>query len=159
MSYSYFKDLLESAVYVPKIKCRDKKDLLHKISYLMLENQGFSIDFIENVFNSFVYREYGFATTGLERGIALPHARWCGNFLQLGFFTVDPPIDYDSFDKIPVYVISALLIPEYIVAKEYMKVLAYLAEMVSDALLMSNIIQLEAPDQLKSRIINWTPPI
>ena len=156
---SYLTDCLESAIYVPKIKCRDKKDLLHNIAYLMLENQGFSKDFIENVFNIFLYREK-LCTTDFGKGIAFPHARLDMlhiNFLQLGFFTVDPPIDYDAIDNKPVFFIGAILVPDskhYI--DNYLEVLACLAELVLDKSVMSNITQLETPDQLKSHIINWT---
>jgi PTS system nitrogen regulatory IIA component len=158
---SYITDCLESAVYVPKIKCRDKKDLLHNIAYLMLEKQGFSKDFIENAFNCFLQRER-LSSNGLGRGMACPHARYPGNFFQLGFFTVEPPINYDSVDGKPVFFIIALLIPEQAI-DEYLRVLAWIGEFVSDpsviSIIKSNIKsnQLETPDQLKSLIIDWIP--
>jgi len=149
---SYLKNLLESAVYVPKIKCRDKKELLRKVAHLMIEKHHL-INFTEQeLLYTFLRRESLGSTTGY-RGVAMPHCR-LGQYPMsyVGFFTVDPPVDFDSLDREPVFLIVGLIIPECWTDR-YLKLVACLAELLFYGPALSNITQLETPDQLKSHFI------
>ena len=143
-------EFLNKAIYVPKIKCSNKKELLRNVAHLLIEKHHLKSFTEKEVLDAFLRRErYG--STSIGRGIAIPHVRlWHHTSIYAGFFTVDPPIDFDSWDTPidPVFLIIGYIAPEDS-ADEHLKTLAFLAELTyySDR---SNITQLETPDQLKS---------
>jgi len=68
-------------------------------------------------------------STGLGKGIAIPHARVadCKQTLA-AFLHVEQGIDYDAMDKKPVDLFFALIVPED-ATQEHLEFLAQLAEM------------------------------
>lgn len=93
-----------------------------------------------DVFNSLLSRER-LGSTGLGKGVALPHGRLkhCGKAVG-AFISLATPVDYDAIDGKPVSLLFALLVPEDS-TQEHLDLLARLAEIFSDNKML---------DQLKS---------
>ena len=83
------------------------------------------------VFSSLLAREK-LGSTGLGKGIALPHGRLKqGNNTLGAFVRLQDTVDYDSIDNIPVDLLFALVVPEES-TQEHLDILAKLAEVFSD---------------------------
>lgn len=83
------------------------------------------------VFDALIARER-LGTTGLGRGVAIPHGRSKHGRHTVGAFVrVHSGIDFDAPDHEPVDLIFALLVPQDS-TDEHLEVLARLAEMFSD---------------------------
>lgn len=90
------------------------------------------------VFGCLLAREK-LGSTGLGKGIALPHGRLKHVNRTLGAFVrLKSAIDYDSMDKIPVDLLFALVVPEKS-TQEHLDILAQLAEKFSDAKTLKKI--------------------
>ncbi len=97
-----------------------KKRLLQKIS-----EQAASVYDIDSamVFSALNARE-NLGTTGVGRGVAIPHARFESLERVIGLFTrLEKPLDYGSMDHQPVDLIFTLLAPQKEGA-EHLKALA-----------------------------------
>lgn len=83
------------------------------------------------VFNSLLNRER-LGSTGLGKGVALPHGRLKHCAKTLGaFIKLESGINYDAVDGNPVKLLFALLVPEES-TQEHLDILAKLAEKFSD---------------------------
>jgi len=83
------------------------------------------------VFSSLLAREK-LGSTGLGKGIALPHGRLKqGNNTLGAFVRLENAVDYDSMDKEPVKLLFAMVVPEES-TQEHLDILAKLAEVFSD---------------------------
>lgn len=83
------------------------------------------------VFNSLLNREQ-LGSTGLGKGVALPHGRLkhCGRTLG-AFIRLSTAVNYGAVDDEPVTLLFALLVPEDS-TQEHLELLARLAEKFSD---------------------------
>ena len=87
-----------------------KKRLLQDISEHAQSVHGIAAS---EVFNALQARE-NLGTTGVGRGVAIPHARFESIPSILGLFTrLEKPVAFDSLDKQPVDLIFTLLAPRY----------------------------------------------
>ena len=83
------------------------------------------------VFGSLLAREK-LGSTGLGKGIALPHGRLKQSAKTLGAFVrLQSAVAYDSIDGVPVDLLFALVVPEQS-TQEHLDILAKLAELFSD---------------------------
>jgi len=79
------------------------------------------------VLNSLLRRER-LGSTGLGRGVALPHGRLAEIDHAMGAFVkLEKPIDYDAMDAMPVDLVFALVVPEK-ATEGHLEILASLAE-------------------------------
>lgn len=102
-----------------------KKRLLEKLSLLFAE-QCDGID-PEELFDNLIERER-LGSTGIGRGIAIPHCRCHTGGATLGAcVTLDPPVAFDAIDNEPVDLLFAMLVPEDAEAA-HLETLASLAE-------------------------------
>ncbi len=107
-----------------------KKMALEELSKL-LANTDSSIRYIE-VFDCLVAREK-LGSTGLGKGIAIPHARLKGSKKTIAaFIQLQHGINYDAIDEVPVDILFALLVPEDS-TDEHLEILSHLAEMFSNS--------------------------
>jgi PTS system nitrogen regulatory IIA component len=114
------KDLLvmDSVRYASGIS--SKKRLLTEISQQAADIHG--MDSIA-VFKALQERE-SLGSTGVGRGVAIPHARFDNLNQVFGFFTrLEKPIDFESVDHQPVDLVFTLLAPSSEGA-EHLKALA-----------------------------------
>jgi nitrogen PTS system EIIA component len=106
-----------------------KKAILEELSKLLASADS-SISYIE-VFDCLVAREK-LGSTGLGKGIAIPHARLKGSKITIAaFIQLRHGIEYDAIDGAPVDLLFALLVPEDS-TDEHLKTLSHLAEMFSN---------------------------
>jgi PTS system nitrogen regulatory IIA component len=105
-----------------------KKRLLQKISELAAS--AYAID-SGMVFSALNARE-SLGTTGVGRGVAIPHARFESLDRVIGLFTrLEKPLDYGSMDHQPVDLIFTLLAPQKEGA-EHLKALALVSRTLRD---------------------------
>ncbi|MFV1972514.1 MAG: PTS IIA-like nitrogen regulatory protein PtsN [Thiohalobacterales bacterium] len=90
------------------------------------------------IFDNLVTREK-LGSTGLGKGVALPHGRM--TMLEkpvCAFVKLDRPVDFDAADNQPVDLVFALLVPEDS-TEEHLQVLSMIAELFSNPSFCSSI--------------------
>ena len=106
------------------------------------------------IFSKLIGRER-LGSTGLGKGVALPHARVEGTDVALGaIMTLNRGIDFDAYDHQPVDLLFALIVPEHF-TEEHLQILARLAGMFSNAALCTAIRAAEEPGQIERLLIDW----
>jgi nitrogen PTS system EIIA component len=93
-----------------KVEGVSKKRVINTVSDLIAQQ----LDDVESdeVFAALMGREQ-LGTTGLGRGIAIPHCRLAQCTKAIGaLISLDSPVDYDSLDGEPVDLVFALIVPE-----------------------------------------------
>lgn len=106
------------------------------------------------VFNKLIGRER-LGSTGLGHGVALPHARIeRGGNARGALVKLPRGIDFDAFDRQPVDLLFALVVPEHF-TDEHLQILASLAELFSDQDLCRDLRQADDPDAIYQRLLDW----
>ncbi|MGF1529703.1 MAG: PTS sugar transporter subunit IIA [Candidatus Competibacterales bacterium] len=138
------------------LACSDiasKKRLLERLAELIVSD---SVRLEQRaVFERLIWRER-LGSTGLGRGVALPHGKLPGLHQALGALVkLDKGVDFDALDQKPVDLIFALIVPEHF-TDEHLKILAHLAELFSDVQLCADLRA--APDSaaLFQRLLAWS---
>ncbi len=126
--------LIGDLLTVDRIICNadlsSKKRAIELISELFSRSIGAEAT-SKKVFESLINREK-LGSTGLGKGIAIPHARLEGLNNAIGILIkLKKSISYDAIDGEPVDIMFALLVPEHY-TDEHLNILAILAEMFSD---------------------------
>ena len=122
-------DLLTRERVVCALKTPSKKQTLQEIAQRAAAFTGLNE---RTIFDVLLERER-LGTTGVGRGIAIPHGklreldRLYGLFLRL-----DEPVDFDAIDDQPVDLIFLLLAPETAGA-DHLKALARISRLLRDA--------------------------
>jgi len=99
------------------------------------------------VFDALLERER-LGSTGLGKGIALPHARMSQVTQAMGaFITLPEGVDFDAIDGSPVDLAFAMLVPEE-ATDEHLQLLAKLAHMFSDSSFCSALRKAETDHDL-----------
>ncbi len=125
---SQIRQLLPIENIVLDLEASSKKRVFEHAGLVFENNQGIARS---AVFDSLFSREK-LGSTGLGRGIAIPHGRIkglkeaCGAFIRL-----TTPIPFDSPDGEPVSLLFVLLVPEQ-ATEQHLQVLSELAERFSD---------------------------
>ncbi|VAW65439.1 PTS IIA-like nitrogen-regulatory protein PtsN [hydrothermal vent metagenome] len=153
-----------------------KKRTLESLSHL-LGSGATGIDPTE-IFHQLIERER-LGSTGLGRGVALPHARLSAHQehhennpditsdaspekntpgdskVTLGsFIKLDQGIDFDSTDRQPTDLLFGLLVPEEY-TDEHLQVLAALATMFSDSRFCEQLRHCKTDDALYTQLTQW----
>lgn len=106
-----------------------KKRLMELLSELLA---GANPDLGANEVLDSLLRRERLGSTGLGRGVALPHGRLAAIDQGLGAFVrLEQPIDYDAVDGMPVDLIFALVVPEQ-ATEGHLNILAALARKLGD---------------------------
>lgn len=136
-------DLFHPARIACKQNCTSKKRSLEILSRLLADSTP---DLTEGeIFDSMIGRER-LGSTGLGKGVALPHGRIKGLTRPLGaLLTLEQGIDFDAIDKQPVDLLFALLVPEES-TEEHLQILAALAGLFSQPTLCQQIRSSEDAD-------------
>ncbi|MEN8179466.1 MAG: PTS IIA-like nitrogen regulatory protein PtsN [Pseudomonadota bacterium] len=105
------------------------------------------------VFDALLQRER-LGSTGLGKGIALPHARMPQVAKAVGAFIQIPNgVDFDAVDNQPVDLAFAMLVPEN-ATDEHLKLLAQLAKMFSDTDFCNNLRNTQTAEEILTLIQN-----
>ncbi len=106
------------------------------------------------IFNSLLARER-LGSTGLGRGVALPHGRVEGcEQPGVALLKLEHTIDYDSLDGQPVDLVCALLVPQE-ATEEHLQLLSQMAEMFRDSQLLSDLRAAQTPTEMLDLLRHW----
>ena len=123
------QDFLSQDTVATGIQVQSKKRLLEFIAELFSEKN--SQTEANDIFERLIERER-LGSTGLGKGIALPHARIDGlDQARAVFVRLEKGIDFDAIDGEPVDLVVALLVPTD-ANDAHLKILAGLAQVFND---------------------------
>jgi len=106
------------------------------------------------IFNKLISREK-LGSTGLGHGVALPHARIEGSdAATAAFIKLRDGIDFDAFDRQPVDLLFALVVPEHF-TDEHLQILAKLAEMFSDSGFCNRLRECTDAASIHEMLVAW----
>lgn len=139
-----------------RIRCgvhvTSKKRSLEVLSVLLANTMGEPTD--RTIFEHLIGRER-LGSTGLGKGVALPHARVDGISDTLGaLIRLDQPIDFDAIDKQPVDLLFALIVPKHF-TDEHLRILAALAELFSDHAFCERLRSSQSEEEIYQHISRW----
>lgn len=147
-------DIVLPARILSNLDLTSKKSVLEKLAELITADDSALIQ--EEIFGCLVARER-LGSTGLGRGVAIPHGRVKHGQRVVGAFVhVRNGIDFDATDHKPVDLLFALIVPEQS-TDEHLKILSMLAEMFSDEGVCTRLRAQTSPDGLYELLSNWSP--
>jgi len=137
-----------------QVQSSSKKRALEELSILIAKDDE-ELSQIE-VFESLISRER-LGSTGLGRGIAIPHGRLkASNKTIAAFLQLSQGVDYDAPDHEPVDLLCALLVPPES-TDEHLQILAQLSEMFRDPALRQKLREASQPEDLYKLLVSWKP--
>jgi PTS system nitrogen regulatory IIA component len=144
--------LLSQAGIVADQTFSSKKKLFEDAAGLFEALQGLKR---QEVFDSLFERER-LGSTALGFGVAIPHGRIKSLKEAAGaFYRLDPPLEFDSPDGLPVNLCFILLVPQD--ANElHLQILGELAQLFGDAGMRARLLAAE-PAELFELLTTWTP--
>ena len=143
------KDILNADCLLVEKSSLTKKQLLEKLAHLAGEKTG--LDSMV-VLNALVERER-LGTTGIGRGVALPHTRLEGLKNIFCAFMKTKPTNFDAVDNKPVDLLFLLLVPENAGA-DHLKALASLSRLLRDEKTTDKLRKNDLPKDLYKIILD-----
>lgn len=144
-------DFLSQNTVATGVQVQSKKRLLEYIAELFANNN--SQTQATDIFERLIERER-LGSTGLGKGIALPHARIDGlEHARAVFVRLENSIDFDAIDNQPVDLIIALLVPAD-ANETHLKILAGLAQFFSDESNCAQLREIQDQQELIDKLIN-----
>ncbi len=123
------KDIVTPDAVTAGLNATSKKHLLQEIAQRAAEAYGLDA---RQAFEALLERER-LGSTGMGRGVAIPHARLAGLDKLVGVFVrLQRPIDYDAADGEPVDLVFGLFAPEAAGA-DHLRALARISRALRDA--------------------------
>ena len=121
-------DLIAPEAVYPSLKAKTKKQALQDVAQRAAVLTGLDA---REIFDTLLQRER-LGSTGVGRGIAIPHGRMPGmpNIVSV-FARLDEPIDFEALDNEPVDLIFLLLAPEHAGA-DHLKALARISRLLRE---------------------------
>lgn len=128
-------DLITPEGVIASLKAKNKKHALQEMAETAAVLTGIGA---RQIFEALLQRER-LGSTGVGRGIAIPHGRIEGLQRIVSVFArLDEPIPFDSLDDEPVELIFLLLAPEYAGA-DHLKALARISRLLRDPITIENL--------------------
>ncbi len=143
------KDILSADNILVEKKALNKKQLLEKLSHLASEKTELEE---EVIFNALIERER-LGTTGIGRGVALPHTRLEGLKNIYCAFVKSEPMAFDSVDEKPVDLLFLLLVPEN-AGGDHLKALARLSRLLRNEKATEQLRAADLPKTLYKIIVD-----
>jgi len=145
--------LLPAANVVVDLDAGSKKRVFEQAGLLFENNQQIAR---AQVFDSLFAREK-LGSTGLGRGVAIPHGRIKGLKEAVGALVrTKQPIPFDAPDGQPVALIFVLLVPDR-ATDAHLQILSELAQMFSDKTFRERLLAVAAAPELHELITHWQP--
>jgi len=149
---------ISDLITVDRIACHvstsSKKRALEKLSELISTSDSALSQ--NEVFESLVAREK-LGSTGLGRGVAIPHGRFkASNKTLAAFVQLDQGVDFDSPDGEPVDLLCALLVPPES-TEEHLQVLSSLTEMFRNNDFRQQLRDCDSPEAIFALLTNQSP--
>ena len=96
-------------------------------------------------------RRENLGSTGIGRGIAIPHCRsLVVNKLRVAFGRKPGGVEYNAIDNQPVYNFFLIVAPPLEVSNQYLPVLGSLAQFAKDPDTTQRLAELKSPDEFLS---------
>jgi mannitol/fructose-specific phosphotransferase system IIA component (Ntr-type) len=136
-----------AALFVPELKATAKQQALeemvdHLCQHGRVRDKGLVLEMIS--------RRENLGSTGIGKGIAIPHGRSLGApELSLLFARSTAGIEFDSLDKQPVHLFFMIVAPPQERANIYLPVLGKIVEKVKESRARSRLMKLEDLEELK----------
>lgn len=138
-------DLLSPERICFDVHSSSKKRLLELISQELARNSQSLSE--RDIFESLCARER-LGSTGLGKGVAIPHGRVKGTeTVEASFIRLKKPLPFDAVDGEPVDLLFAMTVPENC-NEDHLKLLAQVAELFSDPDLLAKLRQAENSGRL-----------
>lgn len=105
----------------------------------------------EGILFKMLKRRENLGSTGIGRGIAIPHCRsLVVNKLRVAFGRKPSGVEYNAIDNQPVYNFFLIVAPPLEVSNQYLPVLGRLAQFAKDPDTAQRLAGLESPDEFLS---------
>ncbi|MEZ5816349.1 MAG: PTS IIA-like nitrogen regulatory protein PtsN [Hyphomicrobiaceae bacterium] len=128
-------DLLKPEGVFAALRAKNKKQALRELASRAAQITGVDE---RQIFDTLLQRER-LGSTGVGRGIAIPHARMSGiDRIAAVFAQLEEPIDFEAIDGEPVDLVFVLLAPEQAGA-DHLKALARISRVLRDPLSLEKL--------------------
>jgi len=95
-----------------------------------------------------------FGSTGLGRGVAIPHARMSGPSQPKAIFVrTRDPLEFDAPDGVPVSLFLVLLVPSE-ATEVHLQILAEIAELLADNAFREQLQSCDSPEHIHELFAN-----
>lgn len=142
---NHISQLLPPENIVLDLNATSKKRVFEEVGLLFENNNGIAL---RKVFDSLFAREK-LGSTGLGRGIAIPHGRIKGLKEATGaFLRLASPVPFESPDGEPVSLLFVLLVPEQ-ATEQHLQILSELAERFSDQSCREALRTADSPEKIR----------
>ena len=139
-------DLLAPNGIVLSLNATTKKQALQVLAERAADITGLKG---RDIFDALLQRER-LGSTGLGRGIAVPHVKFRGlKQITCLFARLDTPIAFDSLDNEPVDLIFLLLAPEH-ASGDHLKALARISRLVREPAMLERLRSASEPSSIKA---------
>lgn len=93
-------------------------------------------------------RRENLGSTGVGRGVAIPHCRSpVVDRLRLAFGRTPAGVDYQGIDNLPVHFLFLIVAPPPEVSNQYLPVLGKIAQFVKEQDVPERMLQLQSPEE------------
>lgn len=150
---TYLASILTPNNVVLDLEVSSKKRAFEQAGLIFENNCGIARSTVSE--NLFARERQG--STGLGRGVAVPHGRIKGLKAPLAAFVrLESAIPFESHDGLPVSLLVFLLIPDH-VTQQHLEILAEVAEMFSDDNFRNGLARDADAAAAYARIVQWHP--
>jgi nitrogen PTS system EIIA component len=125
------------------VRGETKDDILRElIALLKLDEKS------EGILFKMLKRRENLGSTGIGRGIAIPHCRsLVVNRLRVAFGRKSAGVEYNAIDNQPVYNFFLIVAPPLEVSNQYLPVLGKLAQFAKDTDVTQRLARVESADE------------
>ena len=138
-------ELLQSGAIQIQLPGETKKDVLNELVGLLANHPGIS-DF-DGVRSAVLKREE-MMSTGVGKGLALPHAKTSSvDGIVAAFATTQNPIEYDAIDNIPVRMLFLMVSTER-AKSQHIKLLSRVSRLMNEDSFRLRLLKAELPEEV-----------
>jgi len=128
-------------LFIPKLKAKTKDQVLVEMVEKFVEAK-FIRD--RNVVLELLRRRESLGSTGIGKGVAIPHGRTTvAPDVMIAFGRSEKGIDFDAIDAKPVYLVFLVLAPPQEENNRYLPTLGKLVELVADRKVRTKLAKVE----------------
>ncbi len=144
------EDLLTANCVRRGVRAHSRKRALDMAADLFAEQrEGVAV---RPLFDALMERER-LGSTGIGKGVAIPHCRLECPAMMAVFLTLEQPVDYDAPDEEPVDLIFVLVVPQE-ETSAHLEILSLLAKIFGDAANRARLRQAASSEALAAEIFN-----
>jgi len=145
-----FSEVLDLAAIAPRATATDKRQVLALISDIAARTFGLEAG---KILDALAAREQ-VGSTGLGRGVAVPHARLEGlDRVRAVFLRLEHPVDFASVDDQPVDLVFALFSPAGQAGSVHLQGLARISRLMRQKDLREQLRQSRAAESMRALLV------